>query len=239
MTATATTGVHAPVFNRGGDAEAPGVKGPGGRRRAWRVAAGAACAIVASAVCVWIVSAVDSRDDVLVAAVDVSAGHVLTPDDVAVTRMGADPGAGLVSAERAGEIAGQAAAFGMPAGTVLTDDMLTDAEAFPESGKARVSLEAASGQVPAGTAAGDAVAILVPDHLADADGEDAVAPSGADAVGEVARVEAVVVSTAAVETGVEAAGEAAVVTVECAETDLPILAGSDSNSWLIARVGGA
>lgn len=88
-------------------------------------------------------------------------GHVVGPADLAVARVAADPGVPLVPAGRAPDLVGRALAVDLPAGALLTADLLgpADLEIGPES--RTVGLSLAPGEYPVPTLApGDAVTVV-------------------------------------------------------------------------------
>jgi hypothetical protein len=100
------------------------------------------------------------RESVLVLARPVTAGHVLSAEDVRDVSVSADSGLAVVRASDELTVVGRQIAYGLPAGAVLTRDLLgTPQVPQPGQGVAAVGLKA--GQFPPGLTPGTRVAVLV------------------------------------------------------------------------------
>jgi len=88
------------------------------------------------------------KSAVLVAARDVGAGEQITPGDVAVVHVSADPGLRTVPAGDQPSLVGSVAAVDLKAGSLLTSAELTGT-ATPAAGTVLVGLALKAGQLPA------------------------------------------------------------------------------------------
>ena len=116
--------------------------------------------------------ATSSRTPVLVAARDVAAGETVTVDAVTTADVGAGPGARTVAASEVDLVVGRVARGPIPAGTVLSPNMVSDGDAVPH-GQAVVGAVLESGAYPtAALRAGDTVRLVE----ASASGDPAAVP---------------------------------------------------------------
>jgi hypothetical protein len=114
------------------------------------------------------------RVPVLALSRDVPLGATVTADDLRIAHVASDPALQPMGANARGQVVGRHAAMALPAGTLLTQSMLTDTFA-PGPGQALVAVALKAGEMPARPlAAGDHV--LAVTGVAQANG--AGAPSG-------------------------------------------------------------
>ncbi len=101
-----------------------------------------------------------SRVPVLVAAADVAAGETVQPEALATAEVNVGAGVRTIPASERGRLTGQVARGPIPAGTLITPEMLTDGSAVP-AGQAVVGAVLAPGAYPtASLRAGDAVLLM-------------------------------------------------------------------------------
>jgi hypothetical protein len=114
----------------------------------------------------------DHRVAVLTLAHPVSAGQVLTADDLAVAHLS---GSGVhgIAATYAGELVGQTAQANLPAGTLLTAPMFSPSP-LPGAGQQLVAVALKPGAFPPSLAAGGSVSVL---QVSPANGGGGMTPS--------------------------------------------------------------
>ena len=142
-----------------GPSRVPGVRStPAGQRRVPWIALGLLLVFGAGlAFAAWS-RAASNRTTAFVAARDIAAGEVLGPDAIAPAELGAGPGVHTVT-ER-GLVVGRVARGPIPAGAVLSPEMVTDGEAVP-AGQAVVGALLAPGAYPTDALApGDSVRLV-------------------------------------------------------------------------------
>jgi len=124
---------------------------------------------------------------VVVAAAPLSAGQLITDQDLTTAAVAADPSVAVIPGDQLGDLIGQRAAVAVPAGALLAPDSVTT-DLIPGPGQALVGVPVTSAQAPlAELAPGTPVRLVhVPDSAGPAD-------PGAGPVG--APVPAVVVSS--------------------------------------------
>lgn len=147
-------------------------KQPRVRGRGWPVAvAGSAAMVLCSVLAFWLVSNLgEERRMVLVAAVSMPAGHVITATDVDEVAVASDDLA-VIEAEAVATIVGQTVAVPVSPGTVLSPQLLGEA-VIPEPGRAETAMVFAEGSYPAGIEAGQSVVLIA---TADAAGREMAA----------------------------------------------------------------
>ncbi len=103
----------------------------------------------------------DEREGVLVADSDLSAGHVITAQDLRVARIAMADGVSYVAAENLDEAVGQTLTVPVTEGGVLPEVALgTDAE-FPEPDRAVVGVSLRAGRFPSSMVSGTAASVVV------------------------------------------------------------------------------
>lgn len=115
----------------------------------------------------------NDRQPVLVLARPVQAGQVLTAQDLREVDVAAGPGLSALDVAQAGRIIGQTMSASLPAGVLITPQLLAD-NATPPAGSAIAALPLRPGQVPPQLSPGTRVwIVLVPaqnsDDVADPD----------------------------------------------------------------------
>lgn len=152
----------------------------------------------------------------------VPAGHTLTQQNLATTRVDAD-GQGLVPASQTESVVGQTTTGNLPAGALLTQGMVTPAP-VPPDGSALVGLALEPGQMPARVRAGMTVTVVkVP-------GDNAANPgAGASSLVDRARVHRVTA-------GSRARGTQLVSVIVPQQATQPVSAASASGKVAIAAV---
>ncbi|WP_052408002.1 SAF domain-containing protein [Allokutzneria albata] len=99
-----------------------------------------------------------ARETVLVLARPVDAGSVLAREDLTTVGIAVDTGLDAVPAAASGTVVGQAVAYAVPAGTLLTRGLLGAAQS-PPAGRAVVAVVVSPGQWPPSLARGARVAV--------------------------------------------------------------------------------
>jgi len=103
---------------------------------------------------------VDIRVPVLAAAHAISAGQVVTADDVTTVKVAAEAGVATVPASQISTVVGQVAAVPLVAGTLLSAAQFAGA-VWPGSGEAVIAVPVKPGRLPSGLPAGARVTVLV------------------------------------------------------------------------------
>lgn len=106
-----------------------------------------------------VLASTDKRASVLVAARPVPAGQRFTATDLKEAKVAADPGVGSLTAAQRPQVVGKVAAFGVPAGALLTDGHVSSGPAV-EAGAALVGLALRAGQYPPGLRPTDRVRLV-------------------------------------------------------------------------------
>jgi hypothetical protein len=110
-------------------------------------------------------------------------GTVLTPADLAVAQVAADPGIALVPADRSDELVGRTLLASLPAGTPMVPDLLGPRSLEFDAGSRTVGLELAPGGYPTpALAAGDTVSVVLTTDAGTVLTDDAVIAAFAPAV---------------------------------------------------------
>lgn len=133
----------------------------GGRRRSVPHLLVGALLVLACAVggVLWSLAAGD-RQRVLALARDVPVGHVLSAADLREVGIAADPGVPTVAASQASTVVGRTMATTMPAGSLLTPEVLSGA-LVPGPGQAIAALALKPGAFPPELAPGAQVAVVL------------------------------------------------------------------------------
>lgn len=130
------------------------------RRRPAFIALGVALAAAGGVLTATIVAHSGDRVAVLALAHPVPVGATITPGDLTIAHVGADPALSPVRAADESSVVGQVAAVGLPAGSLLTRADLS-ATALPAAGQQLVGVAVKPGQLPARTlTAGSRVLIV-------------------------------------------------------------------------------
>ena len=143
-----------------GDAAAP-LSVPGGRRRPTWVLVGVLLVGLASLLGGWILTSVDQRISVLVAARDLDPGHVLTVTDVRAVEIGRTDQLRAIQPGQQDLVLGHPTRGPVPAGTVLNTDLFTGRDQAVPAGQAVVAAALDPGAAPLGLRPGDAVRLFV------------------------------------------------------------------------------
>lgn len=152
----------------------------------------------------------DHREAVLALARPVTVGQHLSPRDVREVSVSTDTGLAVVPAASKARVVGRPVAYSLPAGALLTKDLL-GAAAVPPSGQAVAAVGLKAGQFPPGLQPGDQVAVVI---APPGDAASSTAPSSD------------VSSWSAVVTGVRTDGtdQTTVVSLQMAQADARALA---------------
>jgi hypothetical protein len=134
---------------------------PGGRRRSVpHLLVGALLVLACAAgVVLWSLVA-GERQRVLALVHPVSVGHVLSTSDLREESIAADPGVSTVAASQAAMVVGRTMATSLPAGSLLTPEVL-GAALVPARGQAITALALKAGAFPPELAPGAQVAVVV------------------------------------------------------------------------------
>lgn len=145
--------------------ERAGGAGPAGRprgavarrRQRLRLLAGAGV-MVMSVAGFWVTAfASNGRTTVLALARPVAFGQVLTAADVRTVSLGAHTGVPVMAASRRAELVGRAVTSALPAGALLSDEVLSST--VPNAGQAVATVSLKSGRVPPMVRPGDQVVV--------------------------------------------------------------------------------
>ncbi|WP_150244338.1 SAF domain-containing protein [Nocardiopsis quinghaiensis] len=145
---------------RTGDTPPVRLLGSGPRRWRWLVLAlvlmtvGALSGVLA-------LERMDDRRGVLVADTDLSAGHVVTAEDLRVARIAVADGVSFVGDERMEEAVGQTLTVPVAEGGILPESALGTEAAFPERDRAVVGVALRPGRFPSSLVPGTAVSVVV------------------------------------------------------------------------------
>lgn len=135
----------------------PAVTGARRRRLGW-VWAGVGAVVVSAVGFTLIAQAVGERDEVLIVARDVQAGHVLKPGDLRVVEMAGERG--LVPVADRGTVLGRRARVPLVAGSLLARRQVGKDADFPPTGFSQVALAVEPGGAPPELSRGERVAVL-------------------------------------------------------------------------------
>jgi SAF domain len=121
-------------------------------------------------------SAAGDRQQVLALARPVSVGQMLSPADLREVSIAVEPGMSTVAASQASAVAGRTMATSLPAGSLLTSDMLGTA-LVPGEGQAITALALKPGMFPPALAPGARVVVVSAPGLATGPSGAFVSPS--------------------------------------------------------------
>lgn len=186
---------------RGVGPDRPPAVGASTRRRPGWLWAGLGTVVVSAIGFTLIATNLSGRDEVLMLAKDVPAGHVLTTKDLRTVQAAAD--AGVVSADDRAVVLGREAKVPLVAGSLLAAGHVGEKSNFPPVGWSQVSLAVETGAAPSDLALGERVGVLP--------GPSGTAPGKVAADAE--RPPAAVIGTVTGVKAAESAGAARVVTV--------------------------
>lgn len=120
------------------------------------------------------------RQQVLVAAADLSAGQVLTPSDLRAVQLSTGSGLSPIPSSQAPDVIGHPVAIPVASGSLLTEADLGPSS-VPPSGQAVVGLALKPGQYPPGITAGAQVLVVVDGSASSGSSSSSSGPSPADA----------------------------------------------------------
>lgn len=163
------------------------------------------------------------RQEVLALARPVTVGQQLTARDLKEVSVSTDTGLGVVPVRSKGTVVGHPAAYSLPAGALLTRDLLGSAQ-VPPTGQAEAAVGLKSGQFPPGLQPGNRVSVVA-------------APSG-DATDGATNPGST--SWTGIVTGVRADGAAqtTVVSLQMAQADAQALAAQPAGQINVVIVSG-
>jgi len=142
------------------DGKSPSRLSGGGRRRSVPyLLLGVLLVVVCAAGGVLAGMQLGDRESVLALARPVAVGQILTPQDLKQVSLAADSGMDVIQASAASTVVGQPAAFGLPAGSLITRSVL-GAPQIPAQGKAIAAVGLKPGQFPPDLSPGTTVAVL-------------------------------------------------------------------------------
>lgn len=121
---------------------------PRTRRRPGLLAAGVAMVALGALGAAYLTQVVGNTVPVVAVVQTVRAGEVINRADLAVANVAADPALAPVTAERLDSFVGQRAAVDLSAGSLLTEQAVTD-EVVPAAGRSLVGVALTSSQLPA------------------------------------------------------------------------------------------
>lgn len=121
---------------------------PRTRRRPGLLAAGVALVALGALAAAYLTQVVGNTVAVVAVAQTVQAGEVIDRADLAVANVAADPALAPVAAGRLSSFVGQRAAVDLSAGSLLTEQAITD-EVVPAAGRSVVGVALTSTQLPA------------------------------------------------------------------------------------------
>jgi len=142
-------------------------------RHRGRIAAGVALLAASAVLAVLVYGNLGDRTTVLAAARTIEPGAVIEDGDLTVVRVAAERDVATVRASRRSEIVGRRAAFGVPAGALLTPGSVTDDPTVPV-GSTVIGAVVKPGQYPLGLREGDPVLVLIAGDSASRDAVDAL-----------------------------------------------------------------
>jgi hypothetical protein len=132
------------------------------RRRWGRFAAGTCLALLGGLLFAVLYLSAGSRVEVLVAARDIDAYHVIERDDLRIERVAAEPDVATIDADAIDELVGRTAAAGVPEGAILaSDQVFAEDVRVVGDGEVVVGMEVGLGQAPRGLRAGDSVVLAI------------------------------------------------------------------------------
>lgn len=128
--------------------------------RPWRLVVGAGMVVGGAVSCWALIADASQRHDVLILRSPVAAGEPIAAEDLGVVAVGSDDGVPSIAAERIDDVVGKYARYQLVAGALVVDDNLQDVP-LVTPGRALVSVVAETGDVPASTAVGDDVVLVL------------------------------------------------------------------------------
>ncbi len=131
------------------------------RRRLPFVALGGLLVIVCVSVYAYGAVRLGDRIQVLAVARPVAAGQAIKAVDLRQVSAARDPDVRLIPVSQVAQVVGRTAVVPLMAGTLLTPELLGDAE-FPSAGKVTASVALKPGQYPQGLTAGARVVVYIP-----------------------------------------------------------------------------
>jgi hypothetical protein len=130
-------------------------------RRRGMVAISIALIAVGALGAAYLVTGLDKRSAVIVAARDIPVGQQLAAEDLAEAMVGAEPGVAMIPARQLPEVVGQMAATDLPQGTLLGPASISG-EPSPREGEQLVPVALKPSQLPArGLKPGDHVVVII------------------------------------------------------------------------------
>ncbi|PUA79470.1 hypothetical protein C7S10_19050 [Nocardioides currus] len=118
------------------------------RRRPWIVALAAALMAAGGLGVAYLFTSVNDTQEVLVVSSDIKRGETIDAGDLKVVRLSVDPALSPVAGSREADIEGSRAAVDLWAGTMLTEQAITE-NLVPGEGESLVGISLAPGQMPA------------------------------------------------------------------------------------------
>ncbi|MDT0307273.1 SAF domain-containing protein [Streptomyces sp. DSM 44917] len=163
----------APPAGGSGRGEGARLAGVARRRRVPHLLAGVLLVAGCTASGVLVAAQLGQREAVLVLAEPVTVGQEISAGDVREVSMAVDPGVEVIGAGALEEVEGRTAAYSLPAGTVLTSEVLGEPR-VPPAGQAVSAIPLARGQFPPGLQPGNTVRVVA--APAEGEGSEAGAP---------------------------------------------------------------
>lgn len=148
-----------PTVLRAAPAEPDEAALPIGRRVPRSFAVAVFAAVLGALLFASILSGLDHRRTVLAVTRNVSAGDVLTAEDLRSVKVGADPGLALVGVDARRNVIGRVATVPLTAGSLLTSAQVGSASQLA-AGEAVVGVLLEPGRYPPGLRGGDRVAVV-------------------------------------------------------------------------------
>ncbi|MEO3861324.1 SAF domain-containing protein [Acrocarpospora sp. B8E8] len=147
-------------------------------RRRGMVAISIALIAVGALGAAYLVTGLDKRSPVIVAARDIPVGQQIAAQDLAETRVAAEPGVAMIPARQLPEVVGQVAAMDLPQGTLLGPASVTGQHS-PREGEQVVPVALKPSQLPArGLNPGDHVLVVITPGEQTVPGQQQEPPAG-------------------------------------------------------------
>ncbi|TQN32670.1 SAF domain-containing protein [Haloactinospora alba] len=131
-----------------------------GARRWRRVSLAVALMLVGAGTAGWAVTQADHREGVLVAAGDLSAGQVVSPDDVRVAEIAGSEEVAAVPSTHMDRVVGQTVATPMVEGMLLAETALVEPDTYPQPGHVVVGAVVEPSQYPSSLREGSPVSVI-------------------------------------------------------------------------------